>query len=184
MKLKIVILTTIILPCVLLFADMAHAQFWRNWFQKEQQAEEIPMAEKAATAKAQDPQQGFAENEIQENIEADSFTDMAPQAVGRMDESAEQAARPESDLYTAAETISPMLTEIDAKDQEEALRRTQEQIDQIKKMQEMNNIQRSLDSIRRINEMNQQHRRIDEINRLNRMQRNLDELRRMEETKK
>jgi hypothetical protein len=184
MKSKIIILFMVISTCALLFVEVSYAQFWRNWFQKGQHSEEAPMPGKSATETAQDSKQGFAKYEIEENTEADSVIDMDVQAFGEVDANAEQVAGVEADLYTTQEPVIPASTEIDTKLRAETLQRTQEQIDQIKKMQEINNIQRSIDSIKRINEMNQQHRRIDEINRLNMMQRNLDALRRMEETKK
>jgi hypothetical protein len=184
MKSKMIILFMVISTCVLLFANVSYAQFWRNWFQKEQHSEEGSTPGQPVTETTQDPKQGFVKYEIGENTETASVIDSDVQAVDDIDANAEQAPGVEADLSTTQEPVIPASAEIDTKLRAETLQRTQEQIDQIKKMQEINNIQRSIDSIKRINEMNQQHRRVDEINRLNMIQRNLDALRRMEETKK
>ena len=180
---------TIFLSLVLLFsthADNAYAQFWRKWFQKDQQQEQPIRQEPAKEPEYTGTQAGADMQELPEGMEEAEGMHVEIWTAGEPKETAEQAAK---DVQAAPQAVpkapgvSPTQV-IDEKQKEEELRRTQEQVDQIKKLQEMNNMQRSLDNIKRINEMNQQQRRIDEINRLNRMQKNLDELRRTIETKK
>ena len=169
-------------------ADKAYAQFWKKWFQKDKQAEEVVPEEKDKTTQQESVKEEFLKQESPERIEDDRGVDVEIWTIGKPQDTPEQAV--EKVEQKAQEKTRPMKESkqatqpMDEKQKEEAMRRTQEQVDQIKKVQEMNNTQRSLDNIKRINEMNQQQKRINEINRLNKMQKNLDESKRTSETKK
>jgi hypothetical protein len=160
--------------------NYAYAQFWRKWFQKDQQTQSAS-SEQHETIKEEDiSEKQITGEEIPTGMRVDIWT------IGEPEDTPEQALKEVQAVpkaVPAAPAVSPT-REIDEKQREEELRRTQEQVDQIRKIQEMNNMQRSLDNIRRINEQQRQQKRIEEINRLNRMQKNLDELRRATETKK
>ena len=186
MKTKKIVLCMLVLAYIFSSANNAYAQFWRKWFQKDQQKEQPVTAEQDQPVVAKGIKEDFIAQGPPEYAEEESGMHVEIWTIGEPKDTPEQAAKDAQAAPKAVSTtpaISPT-REIDEKQKEEELRRTQEQVDQIKKIQEMNNMQRSLDNIKRINEMNQQQKRIDEINRLNRMQKNLDELRRTTETKK
>jgi Na+/phosphate symporter len=153
MKISIILL---LLLLAVSHADIAHAQFWKRWFSKDEQAQPAASPAQEKDLQAVDIDKKAAEEEQLK------LADVKPVMLDDTEE-----------IYEGEEL-----------DKEEELRRTQERVDQIRKIQEINNMQRSLDNIRRINEQQRQQKSIEEINRLNRMQQNLDRLRRTTETKK
>jgi hypothetical protein len=182
---KTIVLWVLISASIFLTTDIALAQFWRNWFQKDQQAEEPSLSKNDTEVNKKPAKQALKIQDIPDIKGEDALIDNTTLALGESKDSANQAAvTGEKRAQETAELPMQSAAEISEKEREEALQRTQEQVDQIKKIQEMNNIQRSLDNIKRINEMNQQRRSMDEINKLNRIQRNIDELRRLEEIRK
>jgi hypothetical protein len=185
---KKIVLCVVVLSYLFSGTNYAYAQFWKNWFQKDKQAEEPVSSNKSESITQEDNKKPLPADEYQAPVEAEKGVDVKIWTIGEPKNTSEQAQKDaEKKSQEKAKSLQGQETatqSVDAKQKEEELKRTQEQVDQIKKLQEMNNIQRSLDNIRRINEMNQQQKRIDEINRLNKIQKNLDELRRMSETKK
>ena len=188
MKIKKIVCFLLSILLLAAHADKAYAQFWKNWFQKDKQAEEVVPKEKDKNIQPDNVKEELPKQESQKPLKGESFIDVKIRTIGKPQDTPEQAT--ERAEQKAQEKARPLkepkqATQLmDDKQKEEELRRTQEQVDQIKKVQEMNNTQRSLDNIRRINEMNQQQKRINEINKLNKMQKNLDESKRAGETKK
>lgn len=174
--------------------NSAYAQFWKKWFNKDDQTQKtIPAKEDKASERETKDDKTIEYKTAEEAVEKRLTTEYSVAPIAKTDmvtiheqKVISQTAVEETRREAESETmLMPGISDkMNDKEREESLRRTQEQVDQIRKIQEFNNSQRSLDNIKRINEMNRQQKRIDDINKFNKQQKNLDNLRQLNDTKK
>lgn len=162
--------------CILFQANQAQAQFWKKWFDKSQD-ENKPQADVKDRQISEDIKSKEAENS---KTKEQRVYEVQPNELDKIQKSVEESipANPEAVSAPAERTEQQIKTESAMPDipvtektkdeeKEEQIKRTQEQVDQIKRIQDMNTSQRSMEQINRINELNRQQRNLDHINRLN-----------------
>jgi len=187
-------------------ANSAYAQFWKKWFNKDEQAQKSVPAKKAdapepqvKNSKATKPQAGEkkikelpyneAENIVEKQLAKDSQEARSAMAGVTAAKAMEIPSQDVIDRakYDAANNTTPIKgvpENVDKSEKEEQLRQTQERVDQIRKTNESNNAQNSMDQIRRINELNKQQKRVNDINKFNQQQKKLDGLNELNRAKK
>ena len=187
--------------------NSAHAQFWKKWFNKDEQTQQAMPAkeEKASEPAAKDnniikPQaverknkelpykraEKIVEKQLVVDSNASTQTENINEIAKKAIEGASQdaKARAQYDVESDIRSAEIASESISKSEKEEQLRQTQERVNQIKRTQDFNSSQRSLDNIKRINEMNRQQKRVNDINKFNKQQENLDNLRQLNDTKK
>ncbi|MFA5069234.1 MAG: hypothetical protein WC487_03855 [Candidatus Omnitrophota bacterium] len=160
-------------------ADCARAAFWEKWTNKPEATVEPAADKKPELA----PQNKSAEDpKAQHPVPDVKKPDVTTIDAGIANEPKRVEKYTTADIKPAAQSIAAQpadmqklsLNSVD-KQRLEDLRRTQEQVDRIKRIQEMNT-SRSMDNFKRMEEIDKQRKQIEEINKMNKAQRQLSKV--------
>jgi len=136
MKCKNLILSVLVLAFIFTAADVSYAQFWENWFQKDKQDQQLdPEQEPVKETDGMSNKQDLKAQDMPEPEMSSGSADVEIWTIDEPKDTAEQAtSEAESTREQSPVPASSITTELDKEEREQALKNTQEQVDQIKKI--------------------------------------------------